>query len=1526
MSFNLLFGSTSEHKGLTFINLKGMHKGKSFSLKIGGIKHCIYLAKLPGYEMNKFKKFIDEKLLQLPLNSLPFYCFNENNYMRDFINVDFNTSLYEGSYFNFRTPYSYIKIESSEKRILNNLFKFTRKNITRSDSSTNYFNNSFISQNDIDEYLKKENTTRFKISKSISLFNNLVRWIYKKYTGIEYLVDPEKINKMKKVISDLTGSPVQNIIFDENTQYFYKIDASDFMLNYYSEYSNINKSNLEGLDLLIYDAVSDGCRFKTMSYVSIGVENGINFTKPFELKDKGKVKRISKGDEKNYGEILRAESQFYTTIDNIVNSTNTSDIDEINALNDYKMVTFDLETYLDFSSEKNKEDIIPYRRLMSKQLKDEFLEHDISDTSTNSFIQKIVNTILLEGQSNNFYLEINQIICCSIIISNFNGKILAKKIIFNCEKLDKEALYKIPENERNNKSKYADFDSQLIPQFNEYIKLSDKEKENYTLKQLEINESKDKILIPCKNEEELLLTIAREFSKDNIFIINSFNGWQFDEKYLVARAIKNNCFIKFMEIISPYILPDRMEYKYDSFNNLIYGWDIDSSFKTSASAGDKIVRIAYPYKFSIDTMVYVMKANEQIAKNDTGISVSNSLNSMLHYWGIKNEDGEEAQKIEMPYTEISRSWEERDINNLMRVLEYCIEDSVLTYRLLSAANILHAQIEKGKLAAVEMKRAFYNAIGEIVGAIVYKYYWDNKIAYNDSVKSPFKANSLFYKNVGGEVKCFSYGYQQFITAVDAESMYPSQKEANNVDTATKILSDCLVQPDKYGLEILNIIPIDDVYGPRLKLLCKFGDHEFKLEDFCVNKQLKTEKKSDANFFIYNEEANYLTNEGNIYTPPTFDYVKKIAETGNSLEVKKIPESYLKMKIDKENNQIYMRVFFAQNPKDPITTRSIEYYSPKPQLLTQFRFARKDVKKILSKYKKLYKGLSLIKKVKIENIEVNEDIINSTHLSKEEFDKYMSYSLIDLDDKISSVYQQQSFYDTKQQTYKLIMNSEYGTSDSSLFPHYDSDCPSVVTWCARQLIGYCRESLTHRSLEINKEYLNDIIPLVERYNNFVDTYINDKKSIIKIKDISIINQFDTDFDKNINISYIENGERISRSLDKNKIIEQIEQKDIDDIQIEMNETNKDKLKITYIVNDNTGKCKFKFPNLKMVYQDTDSNYVKSPLISIMSYDLLKDPSEVNDEKIVYNLTHKKINILTSILGYFNDFFSNCSEKNINNFPIKFSFEAAFYSAYYLGKKHYFGIKVSPICIDEKPIDDKVDLSDFKQGMDIGKFFEDHNVKATGLSVIKRDILEIVKINIIKLMELLLNSKDNVKDINNVVIDLVKDISKNFDNNDIEAFAKKVQYKLNVTNAASAYNTNMQIRMPSKKVVPGTKLRLVYINPLFPYEFKDNGDLNILRIEGVDNVYLKDMKIFDLALQDKDVKYSCYLYKAYYINEIMGKLYEMITPELYDEEEFENSNTSEINSQNKKKISKILKEMGLRYEYTKKSYLKLVGFDD
>lgn len=154
-----------------------------------------------------------------------------------------------------------------------------------------------------------------------------------------------------------------------------------------------------------------------------------------------------------------------------------------------------------------------------------------------------------------------------------------------------------------------------------------------------------------------------------------------------------------------------------------------------------------------------------------------------------------------------------------------------------------------------------------------------------------------------------------------------------------------------------------------------------------------------------------------------------------------------------------------------------------------------------------------------------------------------------------------------------------------------------------------------------------------------------------------------------------------------------------------------------------------PRIKVQYQDTDSNYIE--MIDLYSVPVKKEYEEYDRY------------VRTEASGRYNDLLCDFLEISMGRFPLKFAFEGAFYRAWHVTKKNYLGYKISAhTCklVDGKiiPLDAKgkettiekgivpvVKLDDYDGHQNVAQYLKKKNIKVTGLSVVKRNIIPISK---------------------------------------------------------------------------------------------------------------------------------------------------------------------------------------------------------
>ena len=128
--------------------------------------------------------------------------------------------------------------------------------------------------------------------------------------------------------------------------------------------------------------------------------------------------------------------------------------------------------------------------------------------------------------------------------------------------------------------------------------------------------------------------------------------------------------------------------------------------------------------------------------------------------------------------------------------------------------------------------------------------------------------------------------------------------------------------------------------------------------------------------------------------------------------------------------------------------------------------------------------------------------------------------------------------------------------------------------------------------------------------------------------------------------------------------------------------------------------------------------------------------------------------------YNKFLCDFLEITMGKFPLKFAFEGAFYRAWHVTKKNYLGYKIGastcklvdgkiiPLDLKGKPTTiDKgivpiIKLDDYDCDNNISQYLKNKNIKVTGLSIIKRNVIPMAKQLCLKMMEYVLNAGKSV----------------------------------------------------------------------------------------------------------------------------------------------------------------------------------------
>ena len=294
------------------------------------------------------------------------------------------------------------------------------------------------------------------------------------------------------------------------------------------------------------------------------------------------------------------------------------------------------------------------------------------------------------------------------------------------------------------------------------------------------------------------------------------------------------------------------------------------------------------------------------------------------------------------------------------------------------------------------------------------------------------------------------------------------------------------------------------------------------------------------------------------------------------------------------------------------------------------------------------------------------------------------------------------YNSKQLAIKVMCNSEYGASNSSYFPYYDTLIGGATTAASRCLIGFLTDVLGADKLYTDKAFIDrnkEQLELLKRYK------------VLTYKEETIHNE--TEF---------------------------------------VNTCRRHSLRILFdqyynLINNKVWVIKIE-PS-RVVYQDTDSNYYTNAYIRGL---------------MTENETPEIINTKMSLLMAHNKLIGDFIEKAIYRKPISVGFEGAFIVARYFNvKKKYYGVVwndkmqsfMPPECYRDgvlikdyseywKPAKTtyplpngdyiKINIDDLvHSNKDKLKMIKGQNIKCTGVDLARRDQYKFINANHIKVIQ-------------------------------------------------------------------------------------------------------------------------------------------------------------------------------------------------
>lgn len=267
------------------------------------------------------------------------------------------------------------------------------------------------------------------------------------------------------------------------------------------------------------------------------------------------------------------------------------------------------------------------------------------------------------------------------------------------------------------------------------------------------------ILTNCASEKELLLSFSKHFGKVCYDVIITYNGHDFDYRYLFKRAEIVGCYDEFCANMS-------QVYGFSSYIS-------EESFSSSARGSTDFKRPKLLGVFDLDLLTFI--SSDVTKKYDT-YSLFNVAKEII---------GD--TKIDLPAAEIFRLYKENKIEGHAKISEYCLRDIEVTRRVAEKDVSVEKLIAMSNLTGCICSDIIVRGQGIKTLSALYRahkndgFYLDNiweKIPTND------KGENLWIQ-AGGHVFEATLGmFADPTVIVDFKSLYPSVMAGYFLDYST----------------------------------------------------------------------------------------------------------------------------------------------------------------------------------------------------------------------------------------------------------------------------------------------------------------------------------------------------------------------------------------------------------------------------------------------------------------------------------------------------------------------------------------------------------------------------------------------------------------------------------------------------------------------------------------------------------------------------------------------------------------------
>ena len=247
--------------------------------------------------------------------------------------------------------------------------------------------------------------------------------------------------------------------------------------------------------------------------------------------------------------------------------------------------------------------------------------------------------------------------------------------------------------------------------------------------------------------------------------------------------------------------------------------------------------IRAPHVLNLDIYKLILKED---AKRFTQYGRGN-LDSMLEAYHIVNPyTNKQLSKSGMKIPQMFKYWETS--SHLYEIALYCMQDAWICGTLLIKKSQIIDLIETAIMSNTTMNDSIYRADSIRVTNCILRYAFHEDFAVMDTpfeYRSDVLAGRNYYilnkgkpneKHIpfvrlggksfdtrtitGGQVRQIQAGREYGVVASDYSAMYPSNKEASNIDSSSRIPDIVIEHPEWFNLEIVREMFIVDMYGPR----------------------------------------------------------------------------------------------------------------------------------------------------------------------------------------------------------------------------------------------------------------------------------------------------------------------------------------------------------------------------------------------------------------------------------------------------------------------------------------------------------------------------------------------------------------------------------------------------------------------------------------------------------------------------------------------------------------------------------------